>query len=99
MTEVQERGINKFLNLHYGNLEVGTTRMGYKTLKIKDTDRKIFITEETNNLIYVDTNYVIHPILSMFRTDYTETYDYVKNWLLKKYGLDCLDIVGSTMNL
>ena len=94
MTETQERGINKFLTLHYGNLEIGKTKRGYKTFMIKDTDHKLFITEDTHNLIYVEKKYIITPILSIFRTEYDETYNYVKNWLFETYKLDCDDLFG-----
>jgi hypothetical protein len=44
----------------------------------------------------VDSKKVIDPILKIFRTDYSETYDFVKEWLFKKYDLDCIDLVGIT---
>jgi hypothetical protein len=30
----------------------------------------------------------------MFKTEYSETFDYVKSWLLEKYDMDCIDVVA-----
>ena len=95
MTDKEKTRIEKFLEIHFGNLELSETRQGlYKSLGHKDDNSTIFLIEETNSQIFVDTKKVIDPIFSMFNTDYTETYDFVKEWVLKKYGLDCIDFVG-----
>jgi hypothetical protein len=95
MTDKEKTRIEKFLEIHFGNLELNQTRQGlYKSLGHKNDNTTIFLIEETNSQIFVDTKKVIDPIFSMFNTDYTETYDFVKEWVLKKYGLDCIDLVG-----
>ena len=95
MTDKEKTRIEKFLEIHFGNLELTEKRQGlYKSLGHKDDNSAIFLIEEINSQIFVDTKKVINPILSMFNTDYTETYDFVKEWVLKKYGLDCIDLVG-----
>jgi hypothetical protein len=30
----------------------------------------------------------------MFKTDYSETYDFVKDWIKCKFDIDCIDLVG-----
>lgn len=95
MTDKEKKRIEKFLEIHFGNLEMSEKRQGqYKSLGYKDDNSTIFLIEETNSQIFVDSKKVIDPIFSMFNTDYTETYDFVKKWVLKKYGLDCIDFVG-----
>ena len=45
-------------------------------------------------MIFCNSEVVIDPILKMFKTDYSETYYFVKEWIKCKFGLDCIDIVG-----
>jgi hypothetical protein len=45
-------------------------------------------------MIFCNSEVVIDPILKMFKTNYSETYDFVKEWIKCKFGLDCIDIVG-----
>jgi hypothetical protein len=95
MTDKEKTRIEKFLEIHFGNLETVPNRNGkYKSLGYKDDNTTIFLIEESHSQIFVDSKKVISPIFSMFNTDYTETYDFVKEWVLKKYGLDCIDLVG-----
>ena len=95
MTDKEKKRIEKFLEIHFGNLEMSEKRQGqYKSLGHKDDNSTIFLIEENHSQIFVDAKKVIDPILSMFNTDYNETYDSVKEWILKKYGLDCIDLVG-----
>lgn len=94
MTDKEKTRIEKFLEIHFGNLEVNATRNGkYKSLGHKDDNTTIFLIEETNSQIFVDAKKVIDPILSMFNTDYTETYDFVKEWIQKRYGLECIELI------
>lgn len=86
MTDKEKTRIEKFLEIHFGNLELNKTGQGlYKSLGHKDGNSTIFLIEETNGQIFVDVKKVIDPIFSMFNTDYTETYDFVKEWIQKKY--------------
>lgn len=95
MTDKEKNRIEKFLELHYGNLELTTTREGkYKSLSHIDDKSTIFLLEQTNLQIFLDSKKVIDPIFSMFNTEYSETYDFVKDWVKKKYNLDCIDFVG-----
>jgi len=95
MTDKEKNRIEKFLELHYGNLEIKTTREGkYKSLNHKDDKSTIFLVEQTNLQIFLNSKKVIDPIFSMLNTDYSETYDFVKYWVKKKYNLDCIDFVG-----
>jgi len=95
MTEKEKKRIEKFLEIHFGNLEISEKRQGlYKSLGHKDDNSTIFLIEENHSQIFVDAKKVIDPILSMLNTDYNETYDSVKEWILKKYDLDCIDLVG-----
>ena len=95
MTDKEKTRIEKFLEIHFGNLETVSNRNGkYKSLGHKEDNTTIFLIEESHSQIFVDSKKVISPIFSMFNTDYTETYDFVKEWVLKKYGLDCIDLVG-----
>ena len=98
MTDKEKTRIEKFLEIHFGNLELSETRQGlYKSLGHKDDNSTIFLIEETNSQIFVDTKKVIDPIFRMFNTDYTETYDFVKNWLLEKYNIESEEIIGAKM--
>lgn len=95
MTDKEKKRIEKFLDIHFGNLEMSEKRQGqYKSLGHKDDNSTIFLIEESYSQIFVDAKKVIDPILSMLNTDYNETYDFVKEWILKKYGLDCIELVG-----
>ena len=97
MTEKEKKYIEKFLNAHFGKLELTEMKNGeYKSLGHQNKKSTIFIVEEKNSQIFVDSKKVIDPILKIFRTDYSETYDFVKEWLFKKYDLDCIDLVVIT---
>jgi hypothetical protein len=94
MTDKEKKHIENFLNTHYGKLHMFETNGQYKVLGHQNKKTTIFLIEEKNDQIFVDSKKVIDPILKIFATDYSETYDFVKEWILKKYGLDCIDLVG-----
>ena len=95
MTDKQKILLEKFLNRRFGDLVLSEFKNGkYKTLKVKDSKKNIFIYEEKNEMIFCNSEVVIDPMLKMFKTDYSETYDFVKDWIKCKFGLDCIDIAG-----
>ena len=98
MTDKEKKHIENFLNTHYGKLHMSETNGQYKVLGHQNKKTMIFLIEEKNDQIFVDSKKVIDPILKIFATDYSETYDFVKEWILKKYGLDCIDLVGMKLN-
>lgn len=95
MTEKEKKYIEKFLITHFGKLNLTETKNGeFKILGHTNKKTTIFLLDEKNSQIFVDSKKVIEPILTIFQTDYSETYDFVKEWLLKKYDLDCIELVG-----
>ena len=95
MTDKETKLVENFLNRRFNNLILTEFKNGkYKTLKIKNSKKNIFIYEEKHEMIVCNSEIVIDPILKMFKTDYSETYDFVKEWVKCKFDIDCIDIVG-----
>jgi hypothetical protein len=95
MTDKETKLVENFLNRRFNNLILTEFKNGkYKTLKIKNSKKNIFIYEEKHEMIFCNSEIVIDPILKMFKTDYSETYDFVKEWVKCKFDIDCIDIVG-----
>ena len=95
MTDKEKILVEKFLNRRFGDLILSEFVEGkYKTLKSKNSKKNIFLYEEKHDMIFCNSDVVIDPILKMFKTDYSETYDFVKGWIKCKFDLDCIDLVG-----
>lgn len=95
MTDKEKNLITKFLNLHYGDLvEVVHLEGQFIALGKKNAPNKLFLYEQKHNSCYVNSKLVIEPLFKMFNTDYQETYDFVKEWVKEKYGLDGDELVG-----
>ena len=95
MTDKETKLVENFLNRRFNNLILTEFKNGkYKTLKIKNSKKNIFIYEEKHEMIFCNSVIVIDPIVKMFKTDYSETYDFVKEWVKCKFDIDCIDIVG-----
>lgn len=95
MTEKEKSLITKFLNLNYGDLvEVVHLEGQFVALGKKNIKHKLFLYEQKHNTCYVNSKIVIEPLFKMFNTDYQETYDFVKDWVKEKYGLDSDEFVG-----
>jgi hypothetical protein len=95
MIDDRKKYIDKFMTMRFGNLIKTEHKDGqYVSLLNPNTNKKIFLYEKKHEIITFSREYVTDPILSLFKTDYDETFEYVKNWLLEKYEMDCIDIVG-----
>ena len=95
MTDKEKILVEKFLNRRFGDLTLSEFKDGkYKTLKLKNSKKNIFLYEEKHDMIFCNSDVVIDPILKIFKTDYSETYDFVKDWIKCKFDLDCIDLVG-----
>jgi hypothetical protein len=94
MEEIQTNGAKKYLDMYYGDMITSEYNGRYKTLNTTKSSTKIFIYEEKTNFSYVNSKYVIEPIMKVFQTEYNETYDFVKDWFEKKYGYNCDDLIG-----
>lgn len=96
MTDKQKSGVEKFLERHMGDLIKHDYHKNnsYVILSKTEGGTKYFLYEEKHNLAYVNSKVVIDPILKIFQTDYNETYDFVNEWLKKKYGIVGDDLIG-----
>ena len=95
MTDKQIKLVRKFLDFNFSNLELGETRKKtHQTLSRRKGKIHIFLISKEQNEVYVNSKIVIDPMLKMFNTDYNETYKITQEWLLEKYELDCIDLVG-----
>ena len=94
MTELQTKSIDKYLNMYFNELTISDLNGKYKVYSKKNPEVKIFLYEEKHNLSYVNSKYIIDPLLKVFQTDYNETYDFVKEWFEKKYDYNCDDLIG-----
>lgn len=95
MTDKERNLVLKFLNLQYGDLiEVDHQNGKYLVLTKKGSDVKIFFKDKVSNECYVRPEFVIYPIINMFKTEYQETYELIKNWLEEKYHLVCDELIG-----
>ncbi len=95
MDEKKKILIDKFMSMRFGNLIKTEHKEGqYVTLLNPETNKKIFLYEKKHEIITFNREYVTDPILKVFNTEYDETFEYVKSWLLEKYEMDCIDIVG-----
>jgi hypothetical protein len=94
MEEIQARGVKKYLDVYYGDMITSDLNGKYKVYSKKNPEVKIFLYEEKHNLSYVNSKYLIDPILKVFQTEYNETYDFVKEWFEKKYDYNCDDLIG-----
>ena len=89
--------IVKFLNVHYGNLVKENHNDRYERYFKKGSKKSLILYETKEEFIIVNIKMMLNPILNMFNTDYTETYDFVKNWLLEKYNIESEEIIGAKM--
>lgn len=99
MTEQQEKAILRFLNIQYGELVMEEKRGGFfKIFNQKGFDSGIFIIEtskiDDETIVFVNSEYVITPILNMFNAEYDETYNLVQGWFSEKYKTNCNNLVG-----
>jgi|LakMenE01Jun11ns_1017448.scaffolds.fasta_scaffold8871897_1 hypothetical protein len=95
MDENKKVLVEKFMNMRFGNLVKSDHKSGqYISLQHPDTNKKIFLYEIKHDIITFNRNYVTEPILKIFKTEYNETFEYVKKWILEKYEIDCIDVVA-----
>jgi hypothetical protein len=96
MTEKEKKLVLKFLDVHFSNLEKTELKdnVNHQILHKKNSKLTLFLFEKKEESIFVNSKLIIEPILKIFGTDYSETYDLVKEWILKKYNLDCIEIIG-----
>lgn len=93
MKELQIIAIEKYLNMYFGEL-ITSDKPTYKLYLKKDSEIYFFIYDEKHNLLYVNTKYIVDPVLKVFQTEYSKTYDVIQEWFEKKYDHKCDDIVG-----
>ena len=81
--------IVKFLNVHYGN-----HNDRYERYFKKGSKKSLILYETKEEFIIVNIKMMLNPILNMFNTDYNETYEIIKEWICKKYNINCIEIIG-----
>ena len=94
MTELQSKSIDKYLNMYFDGLTISELNGRWRIYSKKESEIRIFLYEEKHNLTYVNSKYIIDPILKIFQTEYNETYDFVQTWFEKKYDCECGDLIG-----
>ena len=86
--------IVKFLNVHYGNLVKENHNDRYERYFKKGSKKSLILHETKEEFIIVNIKLMLNPILNMFNTDYNETYEIIKEWICKKYNINCIEIIG-----
>lgn len=90
----KKQHILKFLNVHYGNLTKETHNGRYERYFKKGSKKSLILHETKEEFIIVNVEMMVDPILSMFNTDYDETYELIKEWICEKYEINCIEIIG-----
>jgi hypothetical protein len=86
MTDKEKILVEKFLNRRFNELILSEFQKGkYKSLKTKNSKKNIFLYEEKHKMISCNSEVVIDPIVKMFKTEYSETYEFVKEWIKLKF--------------
>ena len=60
----------------------------------KGSKKSLILYETKEEFIIVNIKMMLNPILNMFNTDYNETYEIIKEWICKKYNINCIEIIG-----
>lgn len=95
MDEKKKSHIDKYMNTMFGNLNRSETKTGnYIVLETAKTQKKVFIFDKKYEVVTFASRRVTEPIMTIFKTEYNETHEYVKDWLREKYTIDCIDVIG-----